>query len=203
MAVAEIEPPPLFFFGGGAPRTKDPKVLFWTLKEFVPNDRVNFLSGTETFVNYNHLKSIVSSRKTTFTILTPIKSFYVAAQPERPYIEPSFTKQEFEEEIPRFLLITAVGASGKTALAIKLSADTSMPILDLRSHPPVADNTLTGLLTTSFPLEQLSDILTSLKNGTYGVIIDGIDEGRSKVNEPAFNAFLDDLIKRSAGSPPN
>jgi hypothetical protein len=96
--------------------------------------------------------------------------------------------------------MTAVGASGKSALAKKLSADTGMPVLDLGSHPPVADNTLTGLLTTSFPLEQLSNILTSIKSGTYGVIIDGIDEGRSKVNEPAFNAFLEDLIKLSAGS---
>lgn len=119
---------------------------------------------------------------------------------ERHYIEPSFTKQDFNEESPTFLLITAVGASGKSALANKLSADSGMPLLNLGAHPPVADNTLTGLLTTTFPLEQLSDILTSMKNGTYGVIIDGIDEGRSKVNEPAFNAFLDDLIKRSAGS---
>jgi len=130
----------------------------------------------------------------------PTKSFYVVPHQERPYIEPAFTKQDFEEEKPRFLLITAVGASGKSALASKLSADTGMPILDLGTHPPVADNTLTGLLTTSFPIEQLSNILTSLKSGTYGVIIDGIDEGRSKVNEPAFNAFLEDLIKLSAGS---
>src|SRR5260370_31071377 len=130
----------------------------------------------------------------------PTASFYVAPEQQRPYIEPSFTKDDFNEERARFLLMTAVGASGKTALANKLSADTGMPVLDLGSHPPVADKTLTGLLTTSFPIEQLSNILTSLKGGTYGVIIDGIDEGRSKVNEPAFNAFLEDLIKLSAGS---
>jgi len=42
--------------------------------------------------------------------------------------------------------------------------------------------------------------LIGLKNGTYGVIVDGIDEGRSKVNEQAFNAFLEDLIRLSSGS---
>lgn len=151
-------------------------------------------------MNYNDLKSIVSSMKTTFTMSAPTQSFFVVTKQGRPYIEPTFTKQDFPEERPRFLLITAVGASGKSALATSLSADTGMPVLDLGSHPPVADNTLTGLLTTSFPLEQLSNILTSLKSGAYGVIIDGIDEGRSKVNEPAFNAFLEDLIKLSAGS---
>lgn len=130
----------------------------------------------------------------------PTASFYIASNDQRPYIEPSFTKDDFNEEKPRFLLMSAVGASGKTALAKELSANTGMPVLDLGAHPPVADNTLTGLLTTTFPLDQLSNILTSLKSGTFGVIIDGIDEGRSKVNEPAFNAFLEDLIKLSAGS---
>lgn len=157
-------------------------------------------SSGRRLLNYNDLKSIVSSKKTTFTMSAPTTSFYVVRKQERPYIETSFTKQDFNEERPRFLLMTAVGASGKSALASKLSADTGMPLLNLGTHPPVADNTLTGLLTTTFPLEQLSDILTSLKSGTYGVIIDGIDEGRSKVNEPAFNAFLEDLIKLSAGS---
>jgi hypothetical protein len=151
-------------------------------------------------LNYNDLKSIAGSKKMRFKMSAPAKSFYVVSQQERPYIEPSFTKEVFKEEKPRFLLITAVGASGKSALAVKLSADTGMPMLDLGAHPPVADNTLTGLLTTCFPLEQLSAILTSLKSGTFGVIIDGIDEGRSKVNEAAFSAFLEDLIKLSAGS---
>ena len=151
-------------------------------------------------MNYNDLKSIVGSRKTTFEISTPTASFHVAATQSRSYIQPSFTKQEFNEEKPRFLLVTAVGASGKSALAAKLSADTKLPLLDLGVHPPVADNALTGLLTASFPIDQLSSIFSCLKDGSYGIIIDGIDEGRSKVNEPAFNAFLDDLLKRSDGS---
>jgi hypothetical protein len=85
-------------------------------------------------------------------------------------------------------------------LANKLSSDIGLPVLNLGKHPPVADNTLTGILTTSFPYENLAGVLIGLKNGTYGVIVDGIDEGRSKVNEQAFNAFLEDLIRLSSGS---
>jgi len=103
-------------------------------------------------LNYNDLRSIVSSKKATFIMSAPTASFFVAASQQRPYIEPSFRKDDFNEEKPRFLLMSAVGASGKTALAKKLSADTGMPLLDLGIHPPVADNTLTGLLTTAFPL---------------------------------------------------
>jgi hypothetical protein len=118
------------------------------------------------------------------------------------YIEPTFTKVEFEKrnEKPTFLLISAVGASGKSMLANKLSADTGLPILDLGKHPPVADNTLTGLLTTSYPLADLSAVFSGIREGTFGVIVDGIDEGRSKTNEKAFEAFLDDLVKLSRGS---
>ena len=151
-------------------------------------------------MNYSDLKSIVGSSKSTYAMYAPSSSFLIAAQSLRPYIVPTLTKDSFDAEQPRFLLISAVGASGKTALAHRLSFDTGLPLLNLGKHPPVADNTLTGILTSCFPIESLGAILNGLLSGTFGVIIDGIDEGRSKVNEQAFNAFLDDLIKRSNGS---
>lgn len=151
-------------------------------------------------MNYNDLRSTISSSKSNYPMQAPSASFHTVPVLSRPYIPPTFSKLDFGTEKPRFLLISAVGASGKSALANKLSEDIGIPILDLGAHPPVADNTLTGLLTTSFALEHLSAILSGLRMGAYGVIIDGIDEGRSKVNEQAFNAFLDDLIRLSAGS---
>ena len=153
-------------------------------------------------MNFNDLRSIVSSKKAPFKMLEAPASFRVCPASMSNYIEPTLTKVEFDKgnEKPTFLLISAVGASGKTMLANKLSADTGLPILDLGKHPPVADNTLTGLLTTSYPLTDLSAVFLGLREGAFGVIIDGIDEGRSKTNEKAFEAFLDDLIKLSKGS---
>jgi hypothetical protein len=151
-------------------------------------------------LNYNDLCSIVSSSKTPFPVETATDSFRLAKKGGRPYIKPTLTKDVFEVEQPRFLLVSAVGAAGKSALADQLSQDSGLPVLNLGKHPPVADNTLTGILTTSFAFANLAGILGGLRSGSYGVIIDGIDEGRSKVNEPAFNAFLDDLIKLSTGS---
>jgi hypothetical protein len=51
------------------------------------------------------------------------------------------------------ILISAVGATGKTALAEQLSRETRLPILDLGKHKPVGDNTLTGLLTTAYDVK--------------------------------------------------
>jgi hypothetical protein len=151
-------------------------------------------------LNYQDLRSIVGSSKSSFALSAATESFQAITDGERPYITPTFAKDSFDEEQPQFLLVSAVGASGKTALANKLSSDIGLPVLNLGKHPPVADNTLTGILTTSFPYENLAGVLIGLKNGTYGVIVDGIDEGRSKVNEQAFNAFLEDLIRLSSGS---
>ena len=114
---------------------------------------------------------------------TSTASFQVCSSPITSYVEPTFTKVIFEDEKPTFLLISAVGASGKSILGKRLSADTGLPVLDLGKHPPVADNTLTGLLTTSYPLADMSAILSGIRAGTFGVIIDGVDEGRSKTNE--------------------
>ena len=46
----------------------------------------------------------------------------------------------------------------------------------------------------------MGTILEGLQKGTQCVIIDGIDEGRSKTTEQGFDAFLDDLVQRSRGA---
>lgn len=145
-------------------------------------------------MKYYNLKSIVTAQKKTFEIQTTSESFNVAERREEPYIEPLFEKVVFNTEKPAVILISAVGATGKSTLAQVLSHQTGLPLLDLGKHKPVADNTLTGLLTNTFQVEDLSSIFKSIGEGSYGVIIDGIDEGRSKTTERAFEAFLDDIV---------
>ncbi len=112
-----------------------------------------------------------------------------------------FTKEEYPTEKPAIWLVSAVGASGKTTTARALAFDTGLPILDLAKHKPVGDNTLTGILTSAYPIERVGAVLEGLRNGSHGIIIDGIDEGRgSKTTEQGFEAFLDDLIERSKGA---
>jgi hypothetical protein len=148
-----------------------------------------------TSMKYYHLKSILAAEKTPFTISDPSPSFFIAGQRSRLYIEPTFTKVIYEVEKPTIILVSAVGATGKTALAEQLSRDVGLPLLDLGKHKPVGDNTLTGLLTHAFDIKDISGVLEGLARGTYGVIIDGVDEGRSKTTEKAFEAFLDDIAK--------
>jgi|GEM_PF-2174244 hypothetical protein len=151
-------------------------------------------------MHYYGLKSLISSHKSPIALIDPSNSFSVRSAKVTPFIEPSFSKTEFPKEKPSILLVSAVGASGKTTTARALSFDTQLPILDLATHKAVGDNTLTGILTTAYAVDQIGNVLVGLRNGTHGIIIDGIDEGRSKTTEEGFEAFLDDLVTRSKGS---
>lgn len=152
-------------------------------------------------MQYYGLKSIVYSKKRPMQLGTPSESFFTPDKKPTPYIEPTFTKEDCPSEKPTILLVSAVGASGKTTTAQALAYETGLPILDLAKHKPVADNTLTGILTRAYPIENVGPVLEGIRNGTHGIIIDGIDEGRSKTTEQGFEAFLDDLVKLSNGAP--
>jgi len=153
-------------------------------------------------MNYYDLKSIFSASKTYFELNAKGESLYIAEQRDKPYIEPVLAKVVgFEkEEKPKVILVSAVGATGKTALAQVLSNQSGLPILDLSKHKPVGDNTLTGIVTTSFKTSDLSQILLGFASSTYGMIIDGVDEGRSKTTEKAFEAFLDNICQLCGNS---
>jgi hypothetical protein len=146
-------------------------------------------------MDYSLLKSIVGARKSAHGLKGPSPSFFITRENGRQYIEPSFERVILDAEKPTVLLVSAVGATGKTALANQLSFELQLPLLDLAKHRPVGDNSLTGLLTTAFDVGDVTGVLAGLASGEYGVIIDGIDEGRSKTTEKAFEAFLDDIAK--------
>ncbi len=145
-------------------------------------------------MNYYLLRSLLASNKTSIPISTPSPSFG-ARGAERTYIETSYEKVIFSAERPTIVLLSAVGATGKSVLARKLSSDTQLPLLDLATHKPVGDHTLTGLLTAAYDVSQIGAVFQGLATGKFGIIIDGLDEGRSKTTEKAFDAFLDDVIK--------
>ncbi len=123
-------------------------------------------------MQYNALKLIVGSQKKPIELHQPSDSFMQTPTRVSPYIEPSFSKIEFPTERPAMLLVSAVGASGKTTTARALSFDTQLPILDLAKHKPVGDNTLTGILTTAYPIAAIGAVLEGLNTGTHGLIID-------------------------------
>ena len=152
-------------------------------------------------MNYQLLKSLIAARKTPIAPSTPSASFAICKKRPQPYIEPTFSKVEFPTEKPSILLISAIAVSGKSTTAKALSFDMELPILDLTQHKAVGDKTLTGIITDAYPADSVGAVLQGLRSGTSAVLIDGLDEARSKTSTLGFEAFLDDLIQRSKASP--
>lgn len=101
-------------------------------------------------MDFYAVRSIVAAQKKGIPMQRCTESFCVAPKRGEPYIEPAFVKTLFEEERPAVILVSAVGATGKTTLAQVLSNQTGLPMLDLAKHKAVGDNTLTGLLHGAF-----------------------------------------------------
>lgn len=122
-------------------------------------------------------------------------AFSIIQTPNRYFIEPTFTIEENSKGVPKIILISAVGASGKSTLAKELSHRTHSMLLDLATHDAVGSNSLTGLIASTYPPEKMLDIFGSLRKGEMGIIIDGADEGKAKTAPNAFFAFLGDIAK--------
>lgn len=130
------------------------------------------------------------------------ESFAVEKEGNKYFIEPTFTIEEGKSESPRIILISAVGASGKSTLAKQLSYKSNSMILDLAKLNAVGSNSLTGVLThDAYEPKNISTVFEGLEKGTMGVIIDSIDEGKAKTAPQAFLAFLDDIAKLCGTNP--
>jgi hypothetical protein len=152
-------------------------------------------------MKFYDLNSIIAAQKQPIAPRQDTESFGVVRELPEPYIQPTFEKIEFGREKPTIILVSAVGATGKTTLARVLSNSTSLPLLDLAKHKPVGDNSMTGLLTSAFHVKDLTNVFQRIGEGAFGLIVDGIDEGRSKTTEKAFEAFLDDIVRLCKGGP--
>ncbi len=152
-------------------------------------------------MNFNALVSILKSGKQTIPLDKPSESFAIVDQVLPAFIEPEFDKIEFESERPSVVLISAVGCAGKTTLSRQLSCLLQIPVLDLAVHKAVADNTLTGILTTHYKADRIGDVLKGLAVGAHAVLIDGLDEARTKTTDQGFDAFLDNIVELAKNSP--
>ena len=123
------------------------------------------------------------------------------------YVEPPFIQLEtYVDEgytslqQARIILISAPGATGKSALSTYMSYSLGIPIFDLGKHKEVGAHSLVGLLVDNLDTDEYTRFVNGLKNGRESMIIDGLDEGEIKVNKAAFESFLDDTIKIAKGA---
>ena len=99
------------------------------------------------------------------------------------------------------VLVSATGATGKSALSHYLAKTLYQPIYDMGEAGPVGDNSLIGMLSKNLAITEMTSYLSDLSQGHAMMIIDALDEGALKVTPQALNSFYSEIARLSNGKP--
>lgn len=132
------------------------------------------------------------------------KSFRSPSALEFEYINPPLSiRYKTKEDTEGFegvdvVLISATGATGKSALSQYLGMQLKQPIYDMGEAGPVGENSLIGMLTKNKAMTETIKYMDNLRDGHSLMIIDALDEGALKVTSQALNSFYDEISDLSA-----
>lgn len=128
------------------------------------------------------------------------EEFWVSESSNETYVEPDFSIiseiSNCNLEEAQVILISAVGATGKSELTRRLSYSLKIPVVDLGQTKVVGGNSLTGLIFQHLKPLEGGQWLEDIQNGKTCMIIDALDEGYQKTNTQGFFDFLDDVVKK-------
>lgn len=124
--------------------------------------------------------------------------FYYSSKDDSKYIEPLMKQLEtVNGYIPyneaNIILISAPGATGKSAMAEYLSKTLRIPVFNLSSYDAVGANSIGGLIMKELDSNDIFVYHNGLKNGTCSMIIDGLDEASIQITNESFEAFMKDI----------
>lgn len=154
-----------------------------------------------TIIELSELRSLFSNKvQFGYNLKNDAKELWLADNKSDSYVEPEFsfvkaisTCDKLEDA--QVILVSAVGATGKSELTKALSFDLKMPVVDLGNAKVVASNSLTGLVFQYLQPVDGGELLQNLQRGGAAMIIDALDEGYQKTNTQGFFDFLDDVIR--------
>lgn len=122
---------------------------------------------------------------------TSLSAFGVATD-GKPFVDPLLSPVEIADSSPSVTFISARGATGKSAMATKLSALLGAPLWSLGDDRAVSGDALNSRLTaylgTTDPRQRVAHTVPVL-------VIDAMDEARLKVTGLSWDEFLASLIE--------
>ena len=94
------------------------------------------------------------------------------------YVEPEFTASHIDSDNARFLIFSAPGATGKTALSRYICHSLNGIYWDLPDSK-VAEYSFQGALTKAIGYKNLSDFVEDINNQKVLLVIDAFDEAEA------------------------
>lgn len=110
------------------------------------------------------------------------------------YVEPEFTDSEPKllNTSPRFILFSAPGATGKTALAKYICYTKNGIYWDLPNNK-IAEYSFQGAISEAVGFSNISDFIKSVVDGKNFFVIDAFDEAEAGSGRSGIEFFLRDL----------
>lgn len=110
------------------------------------------------------------------------------------YVEPEFTDSESKllNTSPRFILFSAPGATGKTALAKYICYTKNGIYWDLPNNK-IAEYSFQGAISEAVGFSNISDFIKSIVDGKNFFVIDAFDEAEAGSGRSGIEFFLRDL----------
>ena len=112
------------------------------------------------------------------------------------YVEPSFidvkTESKMSTSNPLFVLFSAPGAVGKTALARHISYYYNALYLNM-SQFRIGTNSFIGTIHDDLGIENVAYFINGLKNGSIAVVIDALDEAEVASGRNSIQLFIDEF----------
>lgn len=167
-------------------------LAFWESK-------LNKMNGKAHIMNLGSILSSVKLSENSFNLNDSFKTIRYISEEEysenvHKYVEPMFTETTHSPNIhsPRFILFSAPGATGKTALAKHICYSKHGIYWDLPDSK-VAEFSLQGAIQNAVGAEYLSDFYKSIKSGDNFLVIDAFDEAEAGSGRTGIEFFLRDL----------
>lgn len=116
------------------------------------------------------------------------------------YVEPEFYSSFARTNVkPRFILFSAPGATGKTALAKHICYTMQGIYWDLPENK-IAEYSFQGAITEAVGFENISNFISSIVSGENFLVIDAFDEAEAGSGRSGVEFFLRDLNNVTQGS---
>lgn len=120
----------------------------------------------------------------------PREAFAIAAKPEF-FVDPELlVKEKLTDLRSDVVLISARGAAGKSTAATALSHAISAPLWRLQDDKAVSGNALAFSLSNYL---ETTDVAGILGDSRPTIIVDSLDEARSRVSGTSWSEFLDSM----------
>ena len=168
-------------------------VSYWdyTLNKYLKN-------GEEKYMSLDSILSKIVQKEKIFKLNEEYKTIrYI--EPEEfndsiyRYVEPEFNESQSQSNMnPRFILFSAPGATGKTALAKYVSYKRNGIYWDLPDNK-IAEYSFQGAITKAVGFGYMSDFVKSLENGKTFLVVDAFDEAEAGSGRSGIEFFLRDL----------